>query len=359
MELLRIEPIFKNRVWGGDLLGSLVSPSSRAGAALRTAQLRGPVGEAWLIADLGAAIAEGTSPIATGQFEGQAIGQLLRDPARRSSLMGRAACADLCGESAFPLLVKILDARENLSLQVHPDAKYAMAHPEAHLKEEVWLVLDAQPGARIYRGVDARVTREEFSRRLRDNTLLEAMISLPVSAGDSITIPSGVCHALGGGLLIAEVQTPSDTTFRVWDWGRSDPQRPLHLDQAIECTLLGEEQLLGANPVTRLTLGSPGGRIAIAPILRGTHFDVEVWEVPAGLTTRTSPCGVPVAWSVLQGSIDVDGLATPIEPCESIVLGASHTPRAIRGGPRGAKLLVSVLPDPLLAASQVGGIRTA
>jgi mannose-6-phosphate isomerase len=121
--------------------------------------------------------------------------------------------------------VKFLDASENLSVQVHPSPAYAAAHPDANLKTECWYILSADPGAKIYKGIKPEVTREQFSKlaRTNDPTLVDALIALPAIPGECHNLPSGTVHALGAGVLVAEVQTPSDTTFRLYDWGRGTP----------------------------------------------------------------------------------------------------------------------------------------
>ncbi len=138
----------------------------------------------------------------------------------------------------FPLLVKFLDARENLSVQVHPSPEYARAHPGAHLKTECWHVLEAEPGAVIYKGVKPGATRRDFERALRAGEgIVDLLEAVPAVRGGCHTLPSGTVHALGAGVLVAEVQTPSDTTFRVYDWGRTG--RALHVEDALECIAFG------------------------------------------------------------------------------------------------------------------------
>ena len=188
---------------------------------------------------------EGRSTIEAGAFAGRTLREALHADAR--AIMGRA---HLSAHGRFPLLVKFLDAAEHLSVQVHPTAAFAEARPGAHLKTETWLVLHAAPGARIWRGVKASVTREAFERTLRSGgDIVPLLVEERVRAGDCIDLPSGLCHALGEGLTVAEVQTPSDTTFRVFDWNRGDPSRPLHLDEAMACIQFGAAQELERFPV--------------------------------------------------------------------------------------------------------------
>ncbi len=147
-------------------------------------------------------------------------------------------------EGRFPLLVKILDAAENLSVQVHPDEDYAHRHPAAHMKSEAWIVLRHDDHAELYRGLDPDLPRHALRAAMESGSILQSLIRVPARVGDTHWLPSGICHALGAGITALEVQTPSDTTFRAWDWDRQDPTRELHYDQAEACTLTGEAQRL-------------------------------------------------------------------------------------------------------------------
>ena len=216
---LRFEPILKERAWGGRRLESL-EKSLPEGET---------IGESWELADLPDTVVDGRSQVAEGPFRGQTLHELLTQHGKE--ILGDLPLARTGG---FPLLVKFLDAQDNLSVQVHPDAAYAREHPGAFLKSETWFILQAEPGACVYRGLHPDVDRESFRKAIIDGTALECMIQLPANPGDCIRLPSGTCHALGAGVLAAEVQTPSDTTFRVWDWNRNDPNRPLHIDAALE-----------------------------------------------------------------------------------------------------------------------------
>lgn len=222
---LIFEPIFKEKVWGGRAL-------ERLGKALPAGK---NIGESWELADLASTSADGggggaeRSRIAHGPLRGRTIADAVREWG--AELLGSAS---LTPEGGFPLLVKFLDARENLSVQVHPSPAYAASHAGAHLKTESWYVLASLPGAVIYKGTRAGVTRAGFEAKLRAGaSIVEDLIAVPVSAGELHHLPSGTCHALGAGVVVAEVQTPSDTTYRVYDWGRTG--RALHIDAALEC----------------------------------------------------------------------------------------------------------------------------
>lgn len=230
---LILEPILMPKVWGGDRL-------AKFGKKVQPGQA---IGESWELADLASTSASGAGGSAARSTirNGSLAGKTLHDA---MTLWG----GDLCfhaqrdagektqgqeGLGNYPLLIKFLDAREDLSVQVHPSPEYASTHADAHLKTECWLILDAQPGSVIYKGVKPGVTRASFAKHIADNTVVNDMISVPARVGECHNLPSGTVHALGKGVLVAEVQTPSDTTFRVYDWGRTG--RELHIEQALAC----------------------------------------------------------------------------------------------------------------------------
>ncbi len=355
---LLLSPVFRHRVWGGDRLERWLAAGDQPAAAYARARARGRIGEAWLLADLPSTTLDGKSRIAVGPHEGNCLADLLAAPPLRRSLMGQAKTAS-GSEGCFPLLVKLLDAAENLSVQVHPDAAYAHRNPDSHMKSEMWLVLDAEPGAVIYRGIDPSVNRDALRRRILDNTLLDAMIRVPARVGDCFWLPSGICHALGAGTLVAEVQTPSDTTFRVWDWGRNDPARPLHVEQAMECILVGDEQQIDLLDSPPHQPALAGEQIAITGLVRTDFFDVERWSVRAGSAIEHSPIGVPLSWTVLKGEVRISAIAQPLRTGATLLIPAESPPWEAIAGPDGVQLLVTTLPAPDLMHRATGGLRLA
>lgn len=225
---LILRPILKPKVWGGRRLEAL-------GKALPD---DGPIGESWELADLGSTSASGgggdaaRSVIASGPLAGRALHDAM-------DLWGHDMMGDVQPTTSgdFPLLVKYLDAREHLSVQVHPSPEYAAAHAGAHLKTESWYIVDAEPGSELFVGFKDGVTRGDLEAAIRSGTVPSIMRSIPAIPGECHTLPSGTVHALGAGVLVAEVQTPSDTTFRVYDWTNEydRPDRELHIEQALAC----------------------------------------------------------------------------------------------------------------------------
>lgn len=213
---LRFTQILVPKVWGGTRLASLGKniPGDEQ------------IGESWELADM-----PGDGPcsiVAEGHHAGTTLRELLNT--NQTDIMGSVP---LNAQDRFPLLIKFLDACENLSVQVHPDQQWASTHPDAYLKSEAWVVVDAAAGSRIWAGVVPGTTAASMRAALDSDTLTEVLEWRDAIVGASHNLPSGTCHALGKGVLVAEVQTTSDTTFRLWDWGRQG--RTMHVDEALAC----------------------------------------------------------------------------------------------------------------------------
>jgi len=214
---LTFHPLLKRYIWGGRRLGShLGKPIGQEDCA-----------ESWEIADHG----EDQSVVAAGPLAGTTLHELVETAGE--PLLGR----HLSGER-FPLLLKFLDASKTLSVQVHPDDEQAARlDPPDFGKTEAWIVLDAEPGAKIYAGLKRGFDRAALAREIARGTCELCLQSLEPKPGQCYFIPAGTVHALGAGLLVAEIQQSSDTTYRLFDWNRvgaDGKPRPLHIDQALE-----------------------------------------------------------------------------------------------------------------------------
>ena len=215
-DLLRFKPIYQERVWGGRALESALGRSLPSGP---------PIGESWEIVDR----PEAQSIVVGGPFNGQSLRSLLAQ--HGADVMGPRWPAG----KPFPLLVKWLDCRERLSLQVHPPAAVA-AELRGEPKTENWYIAHSAPEAHLIVGLTRGVTRAQFERAIGDNTVEACVHHFPVAAGDSILVRSGQVHAIGAGILILEIQQNSDTTYRVYDWGRvglDGLPRQLHVAQSL------------------------------------------------------------------------------------------------------------------------------
>jgi len=313
---LKFHPRLVEKMWGGRKIETVL------GKHLPNNTL---IGESWELFDFPPGVVEKSNEwvsarIANGPLAGKslhwAVGEL------GCELLGRVP---LAGAGQFPLLIKFLDAREDLSVQVHPPQEYADAHPEAHLKSEAWYVLESDPGARIFKGLAPGVTKEQYQASLGDGTSEQFLKSIPVKEGDCYYLPSGTVHALGAGILAAEVQTPSDTTFRVFDFNRVDPstgkQRNLHVEQAMQCIDFSgkleprQEQRHMAGVFTTLT------RLVDCP-----YFTMDKVRVTKGIE-QPIPYDDPVIWMMLEGEAElrVEGVAEPttVKRGETVLLPAA------------------------------------
>lgn len=215
-DILRFEPIYQERVWGGRVLESAFS---------RTLPPSSPIGESWEIVDR----PEAQSVVRSGNFAGKTLRSLIES--HGAELMGPAWKPS----RPFPILVKWLDCRERLSLQVHPPAKVA-AELKGEPKTENWYIAHSTADAHLLVGLKRGVTREQFENAISAGTLENCIHHFRVAAGDSILVHSGQVHAIDAGNLILEIQQNSDTTYRVYDWGRvglDGRPRQLHIEQSL------------------------------------------------------------------------------------------------------------------------------
>ncbi|MFM7076008.1 MAG: type I phosphomannose isomerase catalytic subunit [Planctomycetaceae bacterium] len=218
MHPLLFRPIYRRYLWGG------------RGFATRLGRDLPPgddYAESWEVVDRSA----DQSVVAAGPFAGRSLGELVR--AHGAELLGRHA-----GLAAFPLLFKFLDARSDLSVQVHPDdARAALLDPPDRGKTEAWYVIDVAPGARLWAGLRAGTDRERLAAALRSGRCDEVLHVVEPRPGDCIFVPAGTVHAIGAGLLVAEIQQSSDVTYRLHDWNRTGPDgkpRALHVEAGLE-----------------------------------------------------------------------------------------------------------------------------
>ncbi|MBO5376776.1 MAG: class I mannose-6-phosphate isomerase [Ruminiclostridium sp.] len=178
---------------------------------------------------------DGQSVIANGEFEGKTLAEYIDKCGK--DILGKN-CEKI---EYFPILIKLIDAKDNLSVQVHPDNEYAMRVEGEYGKTEMWYIVDCEEGAELLYGFKKEISREEFAERIADNTLLEVTNNVPVHKGDVFFIDAGTLHAIGKGILIAEIQQNSNTTYRIYDYGRvgaDGKPRELHVEKACEVTKL-------------------------------------------------------------------------------------------------------------------------
>ncbi|WP_294499267.1 type I phosphomannose isomerase catalytic subunit [uncultured Gemmiger sp.] len=221
MPILKLKPACKDYLWGGDRLRTDFGVESDLH----------PLAEAWVLS----CHPDGPSTIVGGPYDGKTLADYIQTE-------GKAVLGDDCAPFAeFPVLTKLIDAKNNLSIQVHPSDEYALEHEHQYGKTEMWYIVDCEPGAFLYYGFQHEITEEEFERRIQDNTLTEVLNAAPVHKGDVFFIPSGTLHAICKGIVIAEIQQSSNVTYRVYDYGRvgaDGKPRALHIQQALAVTKL-------------------------------------------------------------------------------------------------------------------------
>ena len=270
---------------------------------------------------------DGESVIASGDFKGQTLTAFLKAHPEAAG----ENCRDF---EKYPVLIKLIDAHDDLSVQVHPDDAYALSHEGEYGKTEMWYVLDAQPGAQLIYGFRSEITKEDFRRAIEENTLLDQVRRVPVRAGDVFFIPSGTLHAIGKGLLIAEVQQNSNTTYRVYDYGRlgkDGKPRELHIEKALDVTNL--------KPLEMQPLSSPdrinGWRVQ--HLGDCTYFYVSLWEPEAAAPAVWKFGGDTASFLhllVLDGSGVLqmaDGGSLRLEKGASLFIPAGSQPGEITG----------------------------
>ncbi|MBC7351968.1 MAG: class I mannose-6-phosphate isomerase [Thermogutta sp.] len=282
MEPIFFEPFLREQIWGGRQLGSVLG---------KPLPNQGCYGESWEIS----AHPLHVSQVKGGRFEGWSLTELWS--AFKKELWGEK------GEppAEFPWLIKFLDCRDYLSIQVHPDdALAAILCPAEKGKFEVWTVVEAEPGAKIFAGLKAGVRPDELRDALQRKEPETCLHAMAPRVGDVIVLPPGTVHSAGGGVLVAEVQTPSDATFRLYDWNRTDRNglpRPLHIEEAVRAINWDQEPCSVVKPREIYRDTGAVGEL----LVEGPPFVLRRWTVSpgAGLLISRDVLG---AWLVLFGS---------------------------------------------------------
>ena len=299
---LKFRPRLVEKIWGGRTIQTIL------GKELPPGKL---IGESWEIYDLPPGVVDDSGQWASvtidnGPLAGRTLRQLIEESA--DELMGDVA---LAAQGQFPLLIKFLDAQQDLSLQVHPDERYVAAHSGCYLKNEAWYIVHNQPGAVIYKGLTAGATRKQLEAAIADGTAMNYVKRIVVKPGQCHYLPSGTLHAMGPGILAAEVQTPSDSTFRVFDFNRIDEKtgnpRKLHIQEALDCI----------DFTARPQPPQPRSHVAgffttVSQLVDSPYFKIEKVRFSEGVE-EAIPYDQPVVWMMLQGQaeVKVDGVAEP------------------------------------------------
>jgi len=273
---LKFRPVYKQRIWGGQKLreffGKDIPPLEK-------------VGESWELTDL----PNDKSVITNGELAGKTLEAVIKKYPKEMT-------GDKNFAGPFPLLIKFLDAEDILSVQVHPDEETCRKTGKGEPKTECWYIVAAQAGAVIYKGLKKGVTKEQFAQAIEKGTVAELLVKITVKKGQCHFLPAGTAHAIGAGLLIAEIQMPSDTTYRISDWGRLDQTgkpRQLHIKEAMESIHFDSS----SDNLSVTTVGR---------LVDCKYFKVDKGHQAKGCETLLSPGNVKVL-IILQGSGTITG----------------------------------------------------
>src|SRR3954452_18356508 len=289
---LKFKPRFVEKIWGGRKLETVLGKSIPAGKQ---------IGESWELYDFPPGVVDSSGAWVSAEVSnGPLAGKTLHDLVTQfgKELHGDVPLVPPHGQ--FPILIKFLDAREDLSVQVHPPQDYADTHAGAHLKSEAWYVFQNEPGSRLLKGLRPGVTREQFKQGIEQGTVESLINSITVKEGQCYYLPSGTVHALGAGILVAEVQTPSDTTFRVFDFNRLEKGKPrqLHVEEALACI-----DFSGREPEQRRSHDA-GAFTDTTRLVSSDCFTLEKVRLAEGVEEKV-PHDQPVVWMMVEGEAEI------------------------------------------------------
>ncbi|MDJ0924423.1 MAG: class I mannose-6-phosphate isomerase [Acidimicrobiia bacterium] len=256
------------------------------------------IGESWEVADLPDDVVpyldDPRSRVASGPFVGLSLGDLIAS--QRAELLGPV---EPTAEGRFPLLVKLLDASEHLSVQVHPHQGYVATHSEARLKTESWYVIEADPGAVMFYGFSDGWGEREVKARIGTPDIVPTLRTFQPESGSFYNVPAGLVHSLGAGLLVAEIQTPSDTTYRLYDWSMEYGREPreMHLQQGAASILL--------DPADATSL-PPAQERGVRELISNPHYWIREHRTHEAIRLADRPG--PRVMMVIRGSVAIDQL---------------------------------------------------
>ncbi len=306
----RLAPVLVERPWGGRRLADY-------GKTLPTGT---NIGESWELCDLPQEVVphvdDPSSTVLDGPYAGAKLRTVVAEEAE--ALLGPVPPTR---DGRFPLLFKLLDAREHLSVQVHPHEAYVAAHPEARLKTESWYIVDADPGAMLYLDVVEGTTMDDVAAVMGTPGIVPLLGVRPAVPGAFHHVPAGRIHALGAGAFVAEVQTPSDTTYRIYDWaveyGR--PPRQLHAEESLGSIILEQDSAFSLD-----TTDAQGVR----ELVTTDYYWMREHRVDTG-SSELAPTAGPIVLSVTRGSIRVGDLEAPVGT--TVVVPASSGVSTLEG----------------------------
>lgn len=312
---LRLSPAFKDYIWGGSKLKSSYFKDTPFDITA----------ESWELS----CHKNGESTVVGGEFHGQTLSAVIS--------AFRDNGIDIVGKDAsqfdrFPVLIKLIDAKGDLSVQVHPDDNYAQKHENgSYGKTEVWYVAEAEPGAKLVYGLNRDMTKEAFLNAVTTNTLTECLNFVPAKPGDVFFVKSGTVHAIGAGLFICEIQQNSDTTYRVYDWGRTGADgkpRELHVEKAAEVSCLKKETKTDFAP----KLLSCENGVQIFEVASCKYFTAKKYTCETSATLKTTENSFSsITFVDGAGEISACGEVFPFRKGDTFFFAAQNAEIAISG----------------------------
>jgi mannose-6-phosphate isomerase len=318
MSMFKFLPLLKSTIWGGEKIAAFKNVPDAPHQ----------VGESWEVSG----VKDNESVVAEGPYKGCSLNQLVRE-----------LKADLVGHdnyerfgNGFPLLVKFIDAHDQLSIQVHPTDEQAQTMGESRGKTEMWYVMESDAEASLYCGLKQKITPEEYKQMVADSTITDALARYEVKEGDVFFLPAGRIHSIGRGCFLAEIQETSDVTYRIYDFGRKDKDgnmRELHTEQAAHCIdySVSDDYRTAYEPKKNIPV----------ELVKCRHFTTSLIDTDSLVTLDLSQRDSFVVLVGLRGSatlINADGETVSFAAGESVLVPATETSLTIKGN---MKLLTS------------------
>ncbi|MBQ8156067.1 MAG: class I mannose-6-phosphate isomerase [Prevotella sp.] len=310
MAMIKFEPLLKQTLWGGDK----IIPFKHLNDTLEN------VGESWEISG----VKDNETIVSEGEYKGKSLNQLVRQ--LKGKLVGQENYERFGNE--FPLLIKFIDARQDLSIQVHPTDEIAHRQGKTRGKTEMWYALESAPGAQLYNGLKQQITPEQYKQMVENDTITDALARYEVNEGDVFFIPAGRIHAIGAGCFVAEIQQTSDVTYRIYDYKRKDKDgnyRELHTQQASESI----DYTVLPNYRTEYDLvKNEGVQIAECP-----YFTTAVYDLNEPMTLDYSELDSFVILIAVkgEGTITANGEEMKLAKGDTILLPATTAEVKIKG----------------------------
>lgn len=312
MQPIKFKPILKETIWGGCKIPHIGHISGLENKL---------IGESWEISGL----EDSESVVNSGAYDGMSLSQLI--DTLKEKLVGEENYRRF--GNRFPLLIKFIDARQDLSIQVHPDDEAALRHGMANGKNEMWYLLDSEPYASLRCGLKELISPEEIPQKVADGTICDSIAQYSVKAGDCFYIPAGRVHSIGAGCLIAEIQQTSDTTYRLYDYNRRDSNgnlRQLHVRQAAECIdyTVREDYRQTYKREKNIRV----------PLVECKYFKTSLYDIDRTLQLDYSGLDSFVILTCVKGSgtiTDEDGNIAMTQEYETVLVPATTTTLEIKG----------------------------